>query len=201
MAHLDFDEVKHQYTIDGTPVPSVTEICKPLTVDVASQAKPWLRDAAADRGTRIHEYCAEIDMQGGAEGMVFDWDCVGYVNAYLAFLRDYRITQWSAVEYMLCNPQMGVAGTLDRAGIVDRKMALVDLKTGSHIDRALLTAQLTGYQFLWEQSGMEPIDALYGLQLRKNGEYRLISCKPSFLFFDLYKIYQERNRLQCRISS
>ena len=50
---LEFDEEKHLYTLNGVELPSVTEICRFLNYDTAVNAKPWLRDAAADvpRGT------------------------------------------------------------------------------------------------------------------------------------------------------
>ncbi len=67
---LKFVEDGHKYLLDGVEMPSVTQICKPLTVDVAERAKPWLRDAAAKRGSDIHEICADIDIgeEGGKDG-------------------------------------------------------------------------------------------------------------------------------------
>ena len=57
---ITFDEAAHRYTVDGVEVPSVTEVCRFLSVDQKSD-RPWLAKVAADRGTRVHAACAAID--------------------------------------------------------------------------------------------------------------------------------------------
>ena len=105
-----------------------------------------------------------------------------------------------AVEYMIGDGKLGIAGTIDRVGIIDRELSVVDLKTGTRIDRPYLTAQLNGYRHLWNQSMKQNITRMYGLQLKRDGTYRLIPCEYSPIFFMLLRVYSERKQLQCRNS-
>ena len=57
---IQFHEASHTYTLDGVDLPSVTHICRFLAYDYKSD-KPWLAEAAARRGTAVHEACALID--------------------------------------------------------------------------------------------------------------------------------------------
>ena len=61
MTHLVFDEENHTYTLDGSELPSVTQICPPATaVDISENAKPWLRDAAAWNASARGIVCRSI---------------------------------------------------------------------------------------------------------------------------------------------
>lgn len=57
---LTFDEASHTYTLDGIQLPSVTEVTRFYAYDYKSD-RPWLAEAAARRGTAVHEACALID--------------------------------------------------------------------------------------------------------------------------------------------
>lgn len=202
MSGLVFHEENHTYELDGVTVPSVTEICKPLTADIAANAKPWLRDAAAAKGTAIHELCAEIDIQGNADDTSIPLQYSGYVTAYLKFLRDYQISSWLAVELPIASKSIGVAGTVDRIGMVDAITTFVDIKTGSKIDKAILTAQLNGYleTTLQPDCNYNHLIAstkfnLWGLQLMKNGKYRIYKCESSPIFDILLQLHIERKRI------
>ena len=168
MQKITFDTENHQYYIDGVEVPSVTTVCRFLAYDQKSD-KPWLARAAADRGSRIHEACAMIDY---GEDPDEDFEIAGYLKAYRRFLADYK-PQWDGIEYMTGNIAAGIAGTIDRFGKMDGRKCVLDIKTGSKMHTALLTAQLTGYArlLLWEHD-FSPSD-LYGLQLQKDGTYFL----------------------------
>lgn len=204
-ARLEFDEATHTYTIDGQRVPSVTDICKPLTIDIAENAKPWLRDAAARKGTAMHEICADIDICGNSviEGIPPEY--WGYIQAYLNFKRDYQIKDWIGVELQLGSAFMGVAGTVDRVGVIDGKFTIVDIKTGSKIDKALLTAQLNGYLEIMACSDCNVHIKqlrhglylnLWGLQLMKDSKYTIHECKENNeLWEELCWLYRERERI------
>lgn len=195
MTHLVFDEENHTYTLDGSELPSVTQICRPLTVDICENAKPWLRDAAAQRGTRVHEICAEIDLIGNADEVEITPDISGYIKAYLDFLRDYRIKSWDAVEMPLGSSELGYAGTIDRIGMLDGYRTIVDLKTGSRVDKPTLTAQLNGYRDLWEDTHRERVDRMCGLKLGRDGKYQLIPVQDSNIFHCLFDLYRERRAI------
>ena len=86
---LVFNEDRHEYTVDGVVVPSVTQIIRFLSFDTAATASPAMRDAAAERGSRVHAACTAFDFDGDAAEI--DGDIAGYVRAYASFLRDYSV--------------------------------------------------------------------------------------------------------------
>lgn len=186
---LRFVEETHQYFDGEIALPSVTKICRFLSVDVAENARSWLRDAAADKGRRVHEHCADIDY--GYEADSYEWDCVGYIEAYRAFKRDWGIRDWQAIEMPLGSVITGYAGTLDRLGYIDGKLTLVDLKTGSKINKTALTAQLTGYCLLVPEIELFP-EQLWGIQLMKDGKYRKYVCNLDTELFNACKLLHER---------
>ena len=164
-----FDEDRHEYSVDGKIVPSVTHIIRFLACDVAAGASAAMRDAAAERGSRIHEACTAYDIDG--EDAEIDGDIVGYVRAYANFRRDYSIKTWLSFEKPLCS--LGVrqfAGTIDRFGMIDGKGTLVDIKTGSKLNMPMHRAQLSGYEILLNDNGFS-VEQKAVLHLRRDGAY------------------------------
>ena len=191
MSNVVFDESTHTYTVDGQVLPSVTEIIRFLHYDTAVGADKAMRDYAADRGTRIHEACTAYDFDG--EDAEVDADIVGYVQAYAAFKRDYGIADWLYYEKPIGSVELGFAGTPDRIGLIDGKMAILDFKTGSNVNKHALEAQLNGYEVLASTTespykndpflqGLR-IERLVGLQLKKDGAYRIIDVPLRERFF------------------
>lgn len=189
MAELIFEESTHTYSYGGVELPSVTQIMRFLNYDTASAAKSWMRDIAAKRGTRIHEITADIDY--GAEPDSIEWECAGYVNAYKKFLRDYR-PEWTHIEVRACSLQRGFAGTIDRIGYINKELADVDIKTGAKLHITALSAQLAGYEIAELDYGLiSKCPQHYGLQLKKDGDYRLIKVIPAFTVFYACKTIHE----------
>lgn len=190
---LEFDEEKHLYMLDGVELPSVTEICRFLSFDTAVNAKPWLRDAAAARGTRVHEWCMLYDYDELDFSDIGPYE-MGYVQAYLSFLRDYR-PEWELIEHPIGSDRLGYAGTLDRYGVIDGKTAIVDLKTTSVLRKVPLAAQLAGYcDLLFDWYGYET-DNFYGLHLQKDGCYQLVPVEPDFeTFYICMKLHNKLKR-------
>lgn len=199
---LEFIEDGHKYMLDGVELPSVTQICKPLTVDVAENARSWLRDAAARRGSDIHDICADIDT-GDEPDLPSQY--AGYVMAYLDFRRDYGLTtSWKGIELPVASATIGVAGTIDRLVVIDNKLTLIDIKTGSTIDRALLTAQLCGYldilleydcTYEYAPNIVKSECQLWGLQLKKDGNYRIIKCEYDSIFNLLLQLHHKKEKI------
>ena len=183
---IDFDHEKHEYRVDGKLVPSVTQLCRFLNYDTATEARPWLRDAAADRGTRVHAYTAALDYGEILAADEIDEDCRPYVEAYQRFLRDLQ-PEWLDVERIVAStfsfssmPATGTypfAGTVDRYGLIDGKPVVLDIKTGAKLNHAYCAAQLFLYSWAlaeWDDSDDEVIwPKPLVLQLKKDGLYTL----------------------------
>ena len=177
MAGLQFEASTHTYTLDGKEIPSVTEICAPLTAGKYPPA--GVVDAAAARGTRVHELCALYDMDALPEQ--FEGDLLPYLQAWASFCRDYR-PQWEYIEHCMSGELDGdpLAGTADRIGVIDGRRVVVDIKTAQSLDRpakVALGCQLAGYAILARCNGMDLFDPGLGVQLLKNGSYRVYEEK------------------------
>ena len=189
---IDFDEEKHEYSVGGIKVPSVSEILAPLSADRYRDLNPAVLQQAAARGTAVHEATEALDYDLNPEIMP---DIAGYVEAYINFLRDY-FPRWEMVEGRVCNADWDgaeivpiYAGTVDRYGKIDGKPAVLDIKTyASMTTDALIAASCqtqlyrcaidNNYTSLWHDMKR------YVLHLKKDGGYRLI---------DLDKFDDERN--------
>ena len=201
MPEFLFEESTHTYTLDGVVIPSVTEICAPITC--GKYPPVGVVQQAAARGTRVHELCALYDMDA-LPGEI-EAELVGYVKAWAAFCRDYKPV-WRHIELPLygeIDTGQPFAGTLDRIGDIDGRTRVVDIKTAASLDRpakVALCEQITGYEWLADLNGIDIFDgAGMGVQLFANGNYRVhliaaIAQKYDFLrsetFWSLRELYK-----------
>ena len=171
---IQFDEKTHTYTVDGVVLPSVTHICRFLAYDYKSD-KPWLAEAAARRGTAVHEACALIDYGEDPEETP---EIAGYLRAYRRFLKDYR-PDWELIEHPMGSLELGYAGTLDRYGtLYNGEPCIVDIKTGQ-LHKSSLRAQLSAYRILFIREHPEKYSSphIYSLKLSKDGTYEFIAVQ------------------------
>lgn len=174
---IDFNEDKHEYSVNGVKVPSVSEILSPLNADRYGDINPAVLRAAAEKGTAVHEMCEAIDygIDPDEEEMP---EIQGYVDAYYQFLFDHDV-YWKMVEQIVSFSRFDgelplYCGTIDRFGIVDGRKAVVDIKTyASMTTEAQMTASCQ--TALYADAIDEPIrPKRYILHLKKDGKYRLI---------------------------
>lgn len=201
MAEFLFEESTHTYTLDGVVIPSVTEICAPITC--GKYPPVGVVQQAAARGTRVHELCALYDMDALPDEI--EAELVGYVKAWAAFCRDYKPV-WTHIELPLygeIDTGLPFAGTLDRIGEIDGRTRVVDIKTTASLDRpakVALCEQISGYECLADLNGIDvSFGAGMGVQLFANGNYRVhltaaIARKYDFrrytMFRALRKLYK-----------
>ena len=173
---LRFDEVEHKYyDEEGREIPSVSEILRFLFREVYEEPNKAQMDIAADRGTRVHKACQELDERGQTEA---DDDIAGYVRAYIKFAEEHEY-DWKGVERIIHGENVygGFAGTLDRYGTLDGEGVVLDIKTTSKITKKhqlLYACQMSAY---WLGLMCEPVDLpknLAILQLKNDGTYKLI---------------------------
>ena len=118
------------------------------------KASPYAqRDAAANRGTEIHDIGSRLIH--GTEVEVPD-ELAGHVEAYTAFL-DAFDPQPVAVERPCVNYTIGYAGTFDLVADMGGTRWLLDLKTskGVYGDTALQLAAYRSAEFLIAEDGSE----------------------------------------------
>lgn len=178
MVKVQFDEATHTYTIDGKEYPSVTNIVRFLSYDQSKNADPQMALMARERGTEVHEATALYDYSGEIPGDL-SADSAPYVSAYVQFLRDYK-PEWKFIEHIMGDAGLGYCGTLDRAGFIGDDFCILDIKTSYKVNMPSLFAQLYAYNRLFNHCHNEWIlenkihtQNLFGLQLMRNGKYRL----------------------------
>lgn len=180
--NLTYNEENHSYTLDGRPVPSVTEIVGLITARKYADTSAAVLEQAKRRGSVVHELCEAIDCGVEPEELDIEPELVGYVNAYLAFLRDYR-PEWDYIEKPLYS--FSYAGRCDRIGTIDGETAIVDIKTTASMDRLsrlALLFQLYLYREAYMFSVFDPNTqkrpkTLLGVQLKKDGTYTVYDTR------------------------
>lgn len=172
---LEFKEDTHQYfKEDGTEVPSVTTILDYVTSRHYGSINQSVLERAKLRGTAVHEALEMMDY--GAEVEV-ESEILGFCKAYADFLNDYRPT-WESIEKVAFsdNGDHSFCGTVDRAGKMNGKPCVLDIKTTSSPTKEnyiSVCAQTSAYAIAL---GI-PNAKRYALYLKSDGTYRLVDCE------------------------
>lgn len=161
MARLRFDPVKHEYSVDGVRLPSVTEVLKHQGI-----LRPWTNDQFyRDRGTAIHE-AAKILLDGQEiEESSIDPAIFPFVESLRRWLADSR-PEPLLVEEPMFDRVYGYAGTPDLATIDG---VLYDFKSGG-VERGH-SVQLAAYVDLCTANGY-PMDRAAVVYLMTDGARR-----------------------------
>lgn len=172
IAMITLDEATHTYTDDnGLIVPSVTQIIDNLTDYVGIPAH--VLDHKSQIGIAVHKACELADK------FILEWSSVSecifpYLIAWQKFLVD---TGFEVIlnEHFVYHKRYRYAGMLDRVGILNDSLAVVDIKAtaviGPHVG-----IQLAGYQEA-ENSQRKKADKIknrFAVQLKPDESYRLI---------------------------
>ena len=177
-----YDDSTHSYYIDGVKVPSVTELTSPITATKYAIGSELIENAR-HRGSRVHELCEAYDYDILEE---VEPELIGYLQAYVAFVRDYRPT-WLYIEHRMYSRNDMFAGTADRIGKIDGRLWIVDLKTTSSMDRQskiALAAQMEGYATLAAENGIGSDFCRMGVQLKNDGKYTVHTSEAIELSYD-----------------
>lgn len=170
---LTLDNESHVYDLDGEELPSVSEITRFISRELYEEINQYTLERAADRGTNVHKLTEALDKYGSCEA---DEDLLPYLQAYVDFRKKHKC-EWEHIEKAMFHPDLRYAGTLDRFGTMDGEHVILDIKTTSQIHLVSVTAQLTLYQMMAEANGMK-VDALYVVQLKKDGKFTLKEITP-----------------------
>lgn len=166
---LTFEPEGHTYELDGEELPSVSELTRFISREIYADVAQFTLDQAAERGTNVHRATEALDKFGDCE--VSD-DILPYVEAYVAFRGEHEC-EWQKIEWASYDPERKFAGTLDRVGMVDGHLTVLDVKTTYTIHKPSVTAQLSLYRMICNANGIEP-EKLAVLQLKKDGTYKLV---------------------------
>ncbi len=156
------------YIIRGRRVPSVTEILKLAGLIDYSVVDPEVLEAAAIRGQETHEWCELLDR--GEDTAPSDPRVQARVEAYRKFLHEASFEP-TAIEEPVLNATYLYAGTPDRAGTLNGRDVVLDLKPPGQAE-PWWGLQLAGYA-----ACMKGPPDRFTLQLYDDGTYRLSEFK------------------------
>lgn len=174
---LEFNQEKHEYTLDGKVLISVTQLMRKhgLSPDYSFVAEDVLK-AKAERGTLIH---AELEayIKNGEVGFT------GELNQFIAYAQKNKL-EFLASEKMLHNDIC--AGTCDLLFKQDGKIIRADFKTTSAIHRDPCSWQLSIYDELDDVKA----DALQIFHFDNDGVLRVVDIdfKPNEYVKDLFEV-------------
>lgn len=161
-----FDAESHTYTLDGSAIPSVTQ----MLGQAGYISEAWYTGESAERGRQVHRLCADYDW--GVFGDLRQCDSE-YKNWLLAYVRFKQREQpvWASIEDAFANTHYRFGGRPDRVGKVYGCEAIVELKSGAMerwhgIQTALHDILIGGLPVR--------VRMRYGLYLRKNGKFRFV---------------------------
>lgn len=183
MSTLTFVEEKHQYFLDDSLIPSVSEILKPIHDKI--NAKTLKK--AAERGTKIHraiEFMSKYDLKK------FDQEILGYLEAYKKFRSEHNTWELLHSEYRTYHKSLLYGMTIDEVYKTEKGIVLLDLKTTSEAYLNTWSVQLSAYKNGYE-SQHEKVIKTYILKLNKDGEYQLFELSDKFsVFLSCLEIYR-----------
>ena len=146
MAEILYDEEKHEYTLDGEVVPSVTQLAQKFS----GYDTTWLKahPEYAEEGTEIHNELAAYYAPGSDTELVSE----KARNMSMCLVRDPRIQP----EVLVYNTKYKYAGTADIVVMEGKRcLAIFDWKSGVHNNNLYCRCQLSLYYLALEDMGVD----------------------------------------------
>ena len=190
MAKLIFYDDMHRYEVDGEELPSVSQISRFASREVYGEISQYKLDNACERGSAVHKATEVLDKYKECE---VTEDIETYLRAYVQFKKDFCVGDYVAIEKPLASETLKFAGTIDRILLITKefaekvlqicktdlsdkigKLAIIDLKSSSVVQKVLAKIQLNGYQKLVEENKVGEVGALFILHLEKDNKYKLM---------------------------
>ena len=148
---LTFEEGSHIYRLDGKEIPSVSKILSPLSKSAYDAIPMSVLNAAADRGTAVHEAIENFSLFG--EECIYE-EFKGYFDSYKDWF-DKNNPEIMLSESKGYHPVMLYAGTIDCVCKIGDDVCLVDYKTSSRVLDKNYRIQLEAYRQILHIDGIE----------------------------------------------
>jgi hypothetical protein len=176
------DGTEHIYTVDGREVPCVSDVveivCGPANYQNGYEIDEAIMDAAAEKGTLIHDALALADDDD------LDWEATdpgiaGYCEAWEEWVVHSDFVP-DKIETPIYSAELDVAGTPDVTGWVGNEAKLkvvVDRKSGSGGIQWRHSIQMAGYRLIEETVDLLIIVQLVPKQKRKKWREHIIPAE------------------------
>lgn len=156
---IGFDEAEHRYTLDGVPVPGVTEMLD-MMYDFRF-VDPAALERARDMGKKVHK-TIELFEEGTLQRATLHPTLDGHLKQWERFKADFRFLP-VAQEVQVASRKYKYCGTLDCHGLLlpalptdAEETLLLDIKTGE--EYAAHHLQTAGYLYAAIEQGILPVN-------------------------------------------
>ena len=168
MPGLEFKPENHTYWLDGMMIPGVSELMRPLSESMYRKVDKTMLDAAAARGSAVHE-AIENFAKFGIEDC--EPELQGYFDGFIRWFNENRV-EVIASEVAVYNKTYRYAGTVDLLCKVRGETWLVDVKTTAQVNEMLTSVQLSAYSAAFASHGIK-IDRKAVLHLKRDGKSQI----------------------------
>lgn len=164
----EYDPITHIYKNNGIVIPSVTSILKDVGIIDFSRVPYKKLEEGRDRGDKVHEMTRLYDL-GVLDMSTVDDRLLPYLEAWKRFLRDtgFEIID---IEKRVDSEKYWFAGRLDRVGMLNEKLTIIDIKSGQMYKSNDL--QLSGYVIAHQEEHHSKIKQRWGIQLKPDGYWK-----------------------------
>ena len=184
--NLEFIEDTHSYFLGDVPIPSVSEIIKPIYQKVYGNIDRETLDVAAERGTRVHR---AIEFLSKYNLCAIDSDISGYIEAYKKYRKQYKDWKLQYSELRTYHKSLLYGQTIDELYETPEGTVILDIKTTKFAHPNAWSIQLSAYKAGYE-SQYGKVLKIMALQLFENGKYILHELKDNFsIFLSCLEIY------------
>lgn len=170
------------------PIPSVSEIIKPIYQKVYRKIDENTLEIAANRGTRIHraiEFISKYNFCG------IDSDISGYIEAYREFQNTHKSWKLLHSELQTYHKFLLYGMTLDQIYETPQGLVICDIKTTKVSHPNAWSFQLSAYKSGFESQKSKKVSKIVALQLFEDGRYILHELKDNFeIFLSCLEIYK-----------
>lgn len=146
--------------------PRVTEILKGAGLIDLSCIREDVLERAAKFGTAVHLAC-ELHDKNTLDIDKLDPALFPYLEGWRKFKKDYD-TSFNGIEQVVYSDRWKFRGTLDRIGMINHKLTLIDIKSSTSIFPST-AIQLAAYQLAWQEMAQEKIKQRWCVQLTPDG--------------------------------
>lgn len=162
---LVFDEIKHEYFLNGAKLPSVTKVLQGAGVIDLSGIPLDKLEVARQRGIDVHSACELYDLNNLQEGYSNP-----YLDAWIEFRRDTGFMPLE-IEKFVYSARYRFAGTPDRVGMLN-KLTIVDIKTSEDLSPAT-ALQTAGYELAYNEMNGNKAKERVAVLLTAEGKYKI----------------------------
>lgn len=174
MDGLDFRDDIHEYRYRGALVPSVTQILAPLSAIEYRGVDAAVLDRAATLGKAVHKMI-ELDLRNDLDVDSLGDELQPYYTAWKSF-QTLSGFECELSEQRVYSKRYGYAGTLDLAGRLNGRHAIIDAKRTAAVPRTVGPQTAAYQEALAETRGDIPWREAdrYALHFTSDAKWRLV---------------------------